>query len=84
MQPGDYVDVFLVLRRDNQEIGASHARMLLPRLRVLAYGGGAVNEPNKEQPEQMMTRREAPRPPYCPCRWNRSASWPWRSSPDAC
>ncbi len=25
---------------------------------MLAYGGGAVNEPNKEQPEQMMTRRE--------------------------
>ena len=58
VQPGDYVDVFLVLRRDNQEIGASHARMLLPRLRVLAYGGGAVNEPSREQPDQMMTRRE--------------------------
>lgn len=58
VQPGDYVDVFLVLRRDSQEIGASQARMLLPRLRVLAYGSGAVNEPQKQQPEQMMTRRE--------------------------
>lgn len=58
VQPGDYIDVFLVLRRDNQEIGASQARLLLSRLRVLAYGGGAVNEPARQQPEQMMARRD--------------------------
>lgn len=58
VQPGDFVDVFVVLRRDMQEIPETQARMLLSRLRVLAYGTGAVNEAPKEQSEQMMTRRE--------------------------
>jgi pilus assembly protein CpaB len=38
LQPGDWVDVFAVLRRDNQEVGATQARMLLPKKKVLAYG----------------------------------------------
>ncbi|WP_354685275.1 Flp pilus assembly protein CpaB [Cupriavidus necator] len=58
VQPGDYVDVFLVLRRDQQEIPQSQARMLLSRLRVLAYGVAAVNQPQKAKPEQMMARQE--------------------------
>lgn len=59
VQPGDYVDVFVVLRRDSQEIADSQARMLLSRLRVLAYGAGAVNEAKRaEGAEQMMARRE--------------------------
>jgi len=58
VQPGDYVDVFVILRRDSQEIPDSQTRMLLSRLRVLAYGGGAVNEAPKQQGEQMMARRE--------------------------
>ncbi|KWR88562.1 Flp pilus assembly protein CpaB [Cupriavidus sp. IDO] len=58
VQPGDFVDVFLILRRDNQEIPESQARMLLSKLRVLAYGNGAVNESQKPQADQMMTRRE--------------------------
>lgn len=59
VQPGDYVDVFVVLRRDSQEIADSQARMLLSRLRVLAYGAGAVNEArHAEGAEQMMARRE--------------------------
>jgi len=58
VQPGDYVDVFVVLRRDNQEIPDSQARMLLSRLRVLAYGAGAVNAPQRPQAEQMMARRD--------------------------
>lgn len=61
VQPGDYVDVFLVLRRDTQEVPDSQARMLLSKLRVLAYGVAAVNQANKEAPEQMMTRREGAR-----------------------
>lgn len=59
VQPGDYVDVFVVLRRDSQEIADSQARMLLSRLRVLAYGAGAVNDARRaEGAEQMMSRRE--------------------------
>ncbi|SOZ19019.1 putative Flp pilus assembly CpaB [Cupriavidus taiwanensis] len=58
VQPGDYVDVFLVLRRDQQEIPDSQARMLLSRLRVLAYGVASVNRPQAAKPEQMMARQE--------------------------
>ncbi|MCP3021618.1 Flp pilus assembly protein CpaB [Cupriavidus basilensis] len=58
VQPGDFVDVFAVFRRDGQEIAGSQARMLLARLRVLAYGAGTVNEAVKPAPEQMMARRE--------------------------
>lgn len=58
VQPGDFVDVFAVFRRDGQEIAGSQARMLLARLRVLAYGAGTVNETAKPPPEQMMARRE--------------------------
>ncbi|MDW3684078.1 Flp pilus assembly protein CpaB [Cupriavidus sp. CV2] len=58
VQPGDFVDVFAVFRRDGQEIEGSQARMLLARLRVLAYGAGTVNEAAKPTPEQMMVRRE--------------------------
>lgn len=38
LQPGDWVDVFVVLRRDGQEVGDTQARLLLSRKRVLAYG----------------------------------------------
>lgn len=58
VQPGDFVDVFVILRRDSQEIAESQTRLLLSHLRVLAYGVGAVGETPKVQGEQMMTRRE--------------------------
>lgn len=58
VRPGDLVDVFLVLRRDNQEIDGSQARLLLSRLRVLAYGAQAVNDTRAAAPDQMMNRRE--------------------------
>ncbi|MEN7531183.1 Flp pilus assembly protein CpaB [Cupriavidus sp. DL-D2] len=58
VQPGDFVDVFVILRRDSQEITDSQTRLLLSHLRVLAYGAGAVNESAKAQGEQMMARRE--------------------------
>ena len=38
LQPGDWVDVFAVFRRDSQEVDTTQARMLLPRKKVLAYG----------------------------------------------
>ncbi|GJG94490.1 Flp pilus assembly protein CpaB [Cupriavidus pauculus] len=58
VQPGDFVDVFVILRRDNQEIAESQSRLLLSHLRVLAYGVGSVNDSRKVQGEQMMARRE--------------------------
>ncbi|RZT29353.1 Flp pilus assembly protein CpaB [Cupriavidus agavae] len=58
VQPGDFVDVFVILRRDSQEIADSQTRLLVPHLRVLAYGAGAVNEAARPQGEQMMARRE--------------------------
>ena len=38
LTPGDWVDVLVVLRKDNQEVAATQARPLLLRKRVLAYG----------------------------------------------
>lgn len=43
IRPGDFVDVFFVLRRDGTEIDQSQARLLLSRKRVLAYGGASVD-----------------------------------------
>ncbi|MEF2251799.1 Flp pilus assembly protein CpaB [Ralstonia solanacearum K60] len=60
VMPGDYVDVFLVLRKDGQEIDDSKARLLLPHLRVLAFGPLAINEAPQTQPESganTVTRR---------------------------
>ncbi|QHB57205.1 Flp pilus assembly protein CpaB (plasmid) [Ralstonia solanacearum] len=44
VMPGDYVDVFLVLRKDGQEIDDSKARLLLPHLRVLAVPVESVSQ----------------------------------------
>ncbi|MBN9411503.1 MAG: Flp pilus assembly protein CpaB [Burkholderiales bacterium] len=43
VRPGDFVDVFLTLKRDNLEVGQSQARLLLSRRRVLAYGAGSID-----------------------------------------
>lgn len=43
IRPGDFVDVFFVLRRDGNEIDQSQARLLLSRKRVLAYGAATVD-----------------------------------------
>ncbi|MFS4550916.1 Flp pilus assembly protein CpaB [Comamonas resistens] len=43
IRPGDFVDVFFVLRRDGNEIDQSQARLLLSRKRVLAYGSASVD-----------------------------------------
>ncbi|WP_296224170.1 Flp pilus assembly protein CpaB [Ralstonia sp. UBA689] len=58
VMPGDYVDVFLVLRKDSQEVGGSQARLLLPHLRVLAFGALAVNEASQKQPEANAAARK--------------------------
>lgn len=43
IRPGDFVDVFLVIKRDATEIGQSKARLLLSRKKVLAYGAASVD-----------------------------------------
>jgi pilus assembly protein CpaB len=43
LQPGDFVDVFVMLKADRQEIDRSQARLLLSRKRVLAFGAASVD-----------------------------------------
>lgn len=38
VQPGDWVDVLVVFRKDGQEVSDTQARRLLERKRILAYG----------------------------------------------
>lgn len=45
VRPGDLVDVFVTVRRDSQELVDSEARLLLSKLRVLAYGSDSVDGP---------------------------------------
>ena len=43
VQPGDFVDVFLMLKSDGKDIDRSQARLLLSRKRLLAYGGASID-----------------------------------------
>lgn len=43
VRPGDFVDIFFVLKSDNREIDRSQVRLLLARKRVLAYGSASVD-----------------------------------------
>ncbi|RYX89633.1 MAG: Flp pilus assembly protein CpaB [Comamonadaceae bacterium] len=43
VQPGDFVDVFVSLKTDSREIDRSHARLILSRKRVLAFGNASVD-----------------------------------------
>jgi pilus assembly protein CpaB len=43
VRPGDFVDVFLMLKSDTKDIDRSQARLLLSRKRVLAYGGASID-----------------------------------------
>lgn len=43
VQPGDFVDVFVMLKADNREIERSQSRLLLARKRVLAFGLASVD-----------------------------------------
>lgn len=50
VRPGDFVDIFFVLKTDNREIDNSQARLLLARKRVLAFGNTSVDGvPSPEQ-----------------------------------
>ena len=48
VQPGDFVDVFVILKSDGKDIDRNHARLLLSRKRVLAFGSASVeNAPSR-------------------------------------
>lgn len=55
VRPGNFVDVFLTLKRDaagvgpNAEVARSETRLLLSRIRVLAFGGTASGAGNPSQ-----------------------------------
>lgn len=63
LQPGDWVDVFAVFRRDSQEVDTTQARMLLPRKKVLAYGAQLQTLPQgdgKKKEEAKSADRQNP------------------------
>jgi len=43
VQPGDFVDVFVMFKSDNKDVDRSQARLLLARKRVLAFGSASVD-----------------------------------------
>lgn len=43
VRPGDFVDVFFTLKADGKDVERSQSRLLLPRLRVLAFGSASVD-----------------------------------------
>lgn len=60
LHPGDYVDVFLMLKTDNREIERSQARLLLSRLRVLAYGALPIDNATQPPEGGAQATRSAP------------------------
>jgi len=62
VQPGDMVDVFFTLGKDD-ETGGTQSRLLLPRIRVLAYGAESVDgpEPGGKAPSTSRGAQAAPR-----------------------
>ncbi|MCY1238214.1 Flp pilus assembly protein CpaB [compost metagenome] len=65
VQPGDFVDVFLMLKSDSKDIDRSQARLLLSRKRVLAFGSASVDglasKTDKNGNSQSQQRTEAAR-----------------------
>lgn len=59
IRPGDFVDVFFVLKRDGGEIDQSQARLLLSRKRVLAYGASSVDGIQNAQSQAANAARTA-------------------------
>lgn len=45
IKAGDFIDVFSLFRINNQEVGRTVSRMVLPKLRVLSVGSQLVNTP---------------------------------------
>lgn len=62
VQPGDFVDVFVVLKSDGREIDRGQARLLLARKRVLAFGAASL-EAMPSRPGDGTTPGQAPGAP---------------------
>jgi pilus assembly protein CpaB len=45
VEPGDLVDIFITFNSGN-EVNDTQARLLMPRVRVLAYGGASLSGPD--------------------------------------
>lgn len=58
--PGDFVDVFFLLKRDDREIAGTQARLLLSRLRVLTYGPQSISQAASQPPDGAAGRRAEP------------------------
>lgn len=65
VQPGDFVDVFVMLKSDGKDVDRTQARLLLSRKRVLAFGTASVDSLPSKAPEgrggQQQQRSEAAR-----------------------
>ncbi|MDQ0072189.1 pilus assembly protein CpaB [Variovorax boronicumulans] len=64
VQPGDFVDVFILLKSDGKDVDRSQARLLLSRKRVLAFGNASVDgltskTADKQQPQRAEPARTA-------------------------
>ena len=44
VRPGDFVDVFFVLKSDGKDVEHTQSRLLLPRARVLAFGSISLDQ----------------------------------------
>lgn len=43
VQPGDFVDIFVMLKSEGKDVDRSQARLLLARKRVLAFGSASID-----------------------------------------
>jgi pilus assembly protein CpaB len=64
IQPGDFVDVFIMLKSDGKDVDRSQARLLLARKRVLAFGNASVDglpskSPDKAAAQQAQRNEQA-------------------------
>lgn len=50
VQPGDFVDIFFTMERIGTDVERNQARLLLSRVKVLAYGQDSVDGPPPGQP----------------------------------
>jgi pilus assembly protein CpaB len=61
VRPGDFVDVFLMLKADGKDIDRSQARLLLSRKRVLAYGSASVDGLSSQMDKNGAAQQQAQR-----------------------
>jgi pilus assembly protein CpaB len=52
IQPGDFVDIFIMLKSDGKDVDRSQARLLLARKRVLAFGNASVDGMPSKSPDK--------------------------------